>query len=72
MKNLTLVALLALGAVACSKDTPRPAEAEAETSASVETPAANAAASADDDTLEPEAPKVEEGEDHDESAPHSH
>lgn len=36
-------------------------------------PAANQAApSADDDTLEPAAPVVNEGEDHDESQPHTH
>lgn len=32
----------------------------------------NAAADADDDTLEPAAPKVEEGEEHNEEAPHAH
>ena len=32
----------------------------------------NAASSADDDTLKPAAPVVNEGQDHDESQPHTH
>lgn len=32
----------------------------------------DAAIDVDDDTLEPAAPKVEEGEEHNEDAPHSH
>lgn len=63
----TLAALaLGLGVAACSNN-------EAPTS-DAETPTASAEAplDADDDTLEPEAPVVEEGEEHNEEAPHSH
>lgn len=65
MKTKMTVAIAAgLMAAACSNDG-APTEAEA---VEVETTAADA----DDDTLEPEAPKVEEGEEHNEDAPHSH
>ena len=68
-RRLPLVLVFALGltAAACSDNAAGPG---AETDA----PAAESGESldADDDTLEPEAPKVEEGEEHNEAAPHSH
>lgn len=65
MKKLSIAALVALGLTACSNEAAAPAnQAEA-----VE---ANTVMSADDDTLEPAAPKVEEGQEHNEEAPHSH
>lgn len=68
--RLTTAIAAALLIAACSNEpagTP-----EAETEAPGETAATNAPVDADDDTLEPEAPKVEEGEEHNEEAPHSH
>lgn len=51
-------------------------EPSAKTEGGDEAPAATATADeaidADDDTLEPAAPKVEEGEEHNEEAPHAH
>jgi len=68
-RKLPVVLALALGltVAACSENAAAP---DAETDA----PAAESGESldADDDTLEPEAPKVEEGEEHNEAAPHSH
>jgi ABC-type glycerol-3-phosphate transport system substrate-binding protein len=65
MMNTKMTVAIAAGllAAACSNEG-APTEA-----ADVET---TTAADADDDTLEPEAPKVEEGEEHNEDAPHSH
>jgi hypothetical protein len=65
LKKLTVAALAAIGLAACSNE----AAAPTNEAGVVE---ANAAASADDDTLEPAAPQVEEGEEHNEEAPHSH
>lgn len=65
MKKLTIVALVAIGLAACSNEAAAPTN-EADV---VE---ANTAASTDDDTLEPAAPQVEKGEEHNEEAPHSH
>lgn len=61
MKKLIAVTALGLVAAACSNEPP----AETEVTAT-------APSDADDDTLEPEAPKVEEAEEHNEEAPHSH
>lgn len=66
MKTLTTAILLALAVTACSNESGQPAETE------VVTDGNTSAATADDDTLEPAAPKVEEGEEHNEEAPHSH
>jgi PBP1b-binding outer membrane lipoprotein LpoB len=68
--KLTPAIAAALLVTGCSNEPA--ATPEAETEAPVETAATNAPADADDDTLEPEAPKVEEGEEHNEDAPHSH
>lgn len=63
MKKLTVAMAFGLLAAACSNE---PADApETEVTAT-------APADADDDTLEPEAPVIEEGEEHNEDAPHSH
>ena len=69
MKTYTVSAIAAgaLLAVGCSNE-PGPTQ-----ESNTVVPATNLAApSADDDTLEPAAPKVEEDEEHDESKPHSH
>lgn len=64
--TVSAIAAAALLATACSE---KPATPEANPAA----PAAGVAPlTADDDTLEPAAPKVEEGEEHNESAPHTH
>jgi hypothetical protein len=70
MMTLKLTTALALGLIvaSCSND---PAEAP-NNEVTATTPASEPAASADDDTLEPEASKVEEGEEHNEEAPHTH
>ena len=64
---VALAFALGLTVVACSDNAAAP---ETDT----EAPAAESSESldADDDSLEPEAPKVEEGEEHNEAAPHSH
>ena len=70
MMTFRLTIALALGLIlaGCSDGSPGAGDNEAPAAA-----ATNAApADADDDTLEPEAPKVEEGEEHNEDAPHSH
>ena len=67
MNKLT-IATLGLLLAACSNQ----AAQAPETDTTVDGVNATAPASADDDTLEPEAPKVEEGEEHNEEAPHSH
>ena len=67
--RLTPAIAAALLVAGCSNEPAATPEAETE---APETAAANAPADADDDTLEPEAPKVEEGEEHNEDAPHSH
>lgn len=69
MKIYTVSAIAAAFlAAGCSND-PAPAQ-EANTAAPVA--ADQAAPNADDDTLEPAAPVVNEGEEHDESQPHTH
>ena len=70
MMTLRLTTTLALGLIVagCSNETAQAPNNEVTAAA----PAGNAAVGADDDTLEPEAPKVEEGEEHNEDAPHSH
>lgn len=65
MKKLTAAMALGLLAAACSNEPAAAPETEIEAIAA-------APADADDDTLEPEAPKVEEGEEHNEDVPHSH
>lgn len=67
LTNAIAAALLIAG---CSNEPTATPEAETETPA--DTAATNAPVDADDDTLEPEAPKVEEGEEHNEEAPHTH
>lgn len=62
----TLTFALGLSLAACSDN--EAATTEGETPATT----AGAPVDADDDTLEPEAPKVEEGAEHNEDAPHSH
>lgn len=63
---VTLALALNLAVGACSDNGAASSEAE--------TPdrTAEAPVGADDDTLEPEAPTIEEGEEHNEDAPHSH
>ena len=62
-----LTIALGLTVAACSENAAAPeAETDAPAAASQEP------LDADDDSLEPEAPKVEEGEEHNEAAPHSH
>ena len=70
MMTLRLTTALALGLIlaGCSNETAQAPDNEVAATA----PADNAAIGADDDTLEPEAPKVEEGEEHNEDAPHTH
>ena len=68
--KLTTAIAAALLIAGCSNEPA--ATPEAETEAPAETAATNASVDADDDTLEPEAPKVEEGEEHNEEAPHTH
>lgn len=65
MKKLIAVTTLGLFAAACSNEPATAPEAETEVTATAPT-------DADDDALEPEAPKVEEAEEHNEEAPHSH
>ena len=68
-RKLPVVLTIALGltVAGCSENAAAP---DAETDApAVES---SESAGADDDTLEPEASKVEEGEEHNEAAPHSH
>ena len=65
--RITSALTLALVLAACSNE---PATAEESENATAATSAAPA--SADDDTLEPGAPKVEAGEEHNEDAPHAH
>ena len=69
MKTYTISAIAAAFLAAGCTNEPAPTQ-EANTAA----PAAadQAAANADDDTLEPAAPVVNEGEEHDESKPHTH
>ena len=62
----TLALALGLAVGACSDNGAASSEAEAPATT------AEAPVGADDDTLEPEAPVVEEGEEHNEDAPHSH
>ena len=66
--NYKTIAAIALGllAAACSNEPATTQQADSEA------PAANAAANPDDDSLEPAAPAVNEGEEHDESKPHTH
>lgn len=65
MKRLTFALGAGLLASACSNEPAAAPDTETEATATVP-------ADADDDTLEPEAPVVEEGEEHNEDAPHSH
>lgn len=65
MKKMTATMSLGLLAAACSNESGKPTETEVAAEQI-------APAGADDDTLEPEATKVEEGEKHNEDAPHSH
>lgn len=65
MKKPTLALGFGLLAAACSNEPAATPDAETETTATVP-------ADADDDSLEPDAPKIEEGEAHNEDAPHSH
>jgi hypothetical protein len=71
--TLKLTTAIALGLIvaACSNEPAATPEAETEAPAAAAAEA-NAPVDADDDTLEPAAPKVEEGEEHNEEAPHSH
>jgi hypothetical protein len=65
-RKLPIVVILALGltVAACSDNSSAPeAESDAESSRALD---------ADDDTLEPELPKIEEGAEHNEAAPHTH
>lgn len=64
-KKLTAAMAIGLLAAACSNEPAAVPETETEVTTTAPT-------DADDDTLEPEAPKVEEGEEHNEDAPHSH
>lgn len=68
--KLTPAIAAALLITACSNEPA--ATPEAETEATADAAATNDPVDADDDSLEPEAPKVEEGEEHNEDAPHSH
>jgi ABC-type glycerol-3-phosphate transport system substrate-binding protein len=70
MMNLKMTIALVAGlfAAACSQEPAAAPESDTDATA----PAATAPADTDDDTLEPEAPTVEEGEEHNEDAPHSH
>lgn len=71
MNRMILVSATAmLLLAACSENKGAPTETEVAADAVAR--GSNAAADADDDTLEPAAPKVEEGEEHDESKPHDH
>jgi PBP1b-binding outer membrane lipoprotein LpoB len=65
--TISAIAAVMLLATACSEEPATPTDAETAAPATGE-----AALTADDDTLEPAAPKVEEGEEHDESTPHTH
>lgn len=65
MKKLIVALGVGLLAAACSNEPA--ATPDTETGLTETTPT-----DADDDTLEPEAPVIEEGEEHDEDAPHSH
>lgn len=69
IQRLTAPLVLGMLIAACSNDPAAPTADEAEAPAAATN---TAPASVDDDTLEPEAPKVEEGEEHNEDAPHSH
>lgn len=70
MMPLRLTSAIALGLIVagCSNEPASAPEAESE---SLEA-ATGQAVDADDDTLEPEAPKIEEGVEHNEEAPHTH
>ena len=65
--RITSALTLALVLAACSNEPATTGESENATAATSAAPV-----SADDDTLEPAAPKVEEGEEHNEDAPHAH
>ena len=68
MKIYTVSAIAAAALLAACSDEPAMT-----TEANTEAPATSEAAlTADDDTLEPAAPVIEEGEEHDESQPHTH
>lgn len=66
--KLPTVFALAIGltVAACTDDGASGSEADAPATS------AEAPLDADDDTLEPEAPVIEEGEEHNEDAPHAH
>ena len=68
MKIYTVSAIAAAALLAaCSNEPATTQEAD------IQTPAASQApVNADDDTLEPAPPVIEEGEEHDESEPHTH
>lgn len=66
--KMTIAFVAGLFAAACSQEPAAAPESDTEATA----PAATAPVDADDDTLEPQALKVEEGEEHNEDAPHSH
>ena len=68
-RKLPVALALALGlAVAACSDNPAAPEAESDAPAAE----SSEAVGVDDDSLEPGAPAVEEGEEHNEAAPHSH
>lgn len=70
--TLKLTTALALGLIVAGCSNEPASGPEAQTEAAAGGARANAPADADDDTLEPEAPKVEEGQEHNEDAPHTH
>lgn len=65
--TVSAIAVAALLATACSNEPATTQDANSEAPAASEAPV-----NADDDTLEPAAPVVKEGEEHDESEPHTH
>lgn len=68
MKMYTVSAIAGAALLAaCSGEPATTTQANTEAPVTSEAPL-----SADDDTLEPEAPVVKEGEEHDESKPHTH